>query len=336
MLASKQGHTLLTAALPSYPVGRVLDNRFTDENQREPLAVVGSHRPTLGLAVARIHDFPPGDAGAVRIGQPLAAARGAAANQARTASRSDSNSATRDGLLDVVDGRGDGRPLPRLGVAAACPEMRRHRLDETDRLGAMAGNDRRRKRRISAEWLSAMNAAPLFRSAAPRRLHGGQRLRLRLGLWRRYRCGVCPQLCLDRIRDARLVRLAIVVHVIAAIIGRGRVRRAPATRLSPERERERRRRHGTQQHLDCKSPHGPRKGTCDRVHEHTTWPIMSTRSRIRDSGVARGSVGTPAPSPLRRASQTRSISASRFSAVSIICPRRRKTSGSKTALCVRR
>ena len=114
------------------------------------------------------------------------------------------------------------------------------------------------------------------------------------------------------------------------------VRRAPATRLSPERERERRRRHGTQQHLDCKSPHGPRKGTCDRVHEHTTWPIMSTRSRIRDSGVARGSVGTPAPSPLRRASQTRSISASRFSAVSIICPRRRKTSGSKTALCVRR
>src|SRR6185437_12806482 len=68
-----RGTPFLTAALPSYPVGRVLDNRFTDENQREPRAVVGSHRPTLGLAVARIHQFPPGDAGAVWIGQPLAA-----------------------------------------------------------------------------------------------------------------------------------------------------------------------------------------------------------------------------------------------------------------------
>src|SRR6185312_3652657 len=80
MLASKQGHTLLTAALPSYPVGRVLDNRFTDENQREPLAVVGSHRPTLGLAVARIHDFPPGDADAYGSASRLPPARGAAAN----------------------------------------------------------------------------------------------------------------------------------------------------------------------------------------------------------------------------------------------------------------
>ena len=58
----------------------MLDNRFTDENQREPLAVVGSHRPTLGLAVARIHDFPPGDADAYGSASRLPPARGAAAN----------------------------------------------------------------------------------------------------------------------------------------------------------------------------------------------------------------------------------------------------------------
>jgi hypothetical protein len=45
--------------------------------------------------------------------------------------------------------------------------------------------------------------------------------------------------------------------------------------------------------LTAKSNMGPREGTRDQVKEDTTWPIISTRPRVHDSGVvARGRAGT--------------------------------------------